>query len=168
MNKGLLIGGIVAVVGVSVVRRGLSASKARPKFLTPRNWKIQRWNLTFDLPFQILNIDSVGYEIQGLGGTLYYLSGNDNLEFASYYLNAPIQVDPNTNNVYSVKCTAYLLDIISTLRALVKFITKPLAFRAIGQLRMFNIGLNYNETVNITFVAEIVNAIKLALSIFKS
>ena len=167
MNKGLLIGGIVAVVGVSVVRRGLSASKASPKFMTPRNFQIKRWNLTFDLPFQILNVDSVGYEIQGLGGTLYYLSGNDNLEFASYYITQPIRVEPNTNHVYSVKCTAYLLDILSTLRVLVKFITKPLTFRARGQLRMFNIGINYDETVSITFVAEVINAIKSALSIFK-
>lgn len=168
MNKGLLIGGVVALVGVSVVRRGISASKARPKFLTPRNWKIQRWNLTFDLPFQILNIQAVGYKIQGLGGTLYYQSNGENLEFASYYLSEAIDVPPNTNNVYSVKCTAYLPDIISTLRILVKYITKPLKFRAVGQLRMFNIGINYDESVTITFIAEVINAIKTVLSIFKS
>ncbi|WP_337045440.1 hypothetical protein [Emticicia sp. 17c] len=167
MNKRVLIGTGVALLAFSVVRRGISASKARPKFLTPRNWKIQRWNLTFDLPFQILNIDSVAYQIQGLGGTLYYQSGNDNFEFASYYLNEPINVLPNTNNVYTVKCTAYLPDILSTLRVLLKYITQPLKFRAKGQLRMFGIGINYDETVTVTFIAEVINAIKNALSIFK-
>lgn len=170
MNRttGLLLGGVVAVVGVSVVRRGLSASNARPKFLTPRNFKIAKWNLTFDLPFSILNIQSVGYTIQGLGGTLYYQSGGENLEFASYYLSEPITVAPNTNHVYTVKCTAYLPDILSTLRVLVKYIMQPLRFRAIGQLRMFGLGINYDETVNITFVTEVINAIKTVLSIFKS
>lgn len=163
MNKKLLIGTGVALLAVSVVRRGLSASKAEPKFQTPRNFKVKRFTLTFDLPFSILNVDSVGYTVQSLGGTLYYKGSS----FASYYITEPITVEPNTNLTYTVVCSTYLPDIISTLIDIVKVANKPIQFQAQGQIRMFGLGYRYDETVNITFVADVINAFKSVLSIFK-
>lgn len=163
MNRKVLIGTGVALVAFSIVRRGISASKAEPKFQTPRNFKVSKLTLTFDLPFSILNVDSVGYKIQSLGGTLYFKGSS----FASYYITEPIAVEPNTNLTYTVKCSAYLPDIVSTLIEIVKVASKPIQFQTQGQIRMFGLGYRYNETVTITFVADVINAFKSVLAIFK-
>ena len=77
MNKAgkYIVGGAVALVAVQAVRKGVAASKAVPKFLFPRNFKVKNWFLSFDMPFRIVNTDTTAYTVQSLGGRINYDAG---------------------------------------------------------------------------------------------
>lgn len=170
MNKviGWTLGAAAAVVATSAIRKGIAASKGVPKFLTPRNFKIQKWFLTFDLPFRIVNVEPTSYTIQGLGGTLFYEKSKDNLfEFCSFFAPDSITVKPNNTDVYTVQCKTYLPDIIGTLASFVSVIDKPLPFRAVGNVTFFGFTIRYDEPLKITFVSEAVKVIKLVLNTFR-
>ncbi len=162
-----LIGGVATLAVTGIVKKGISASKAVPKFLTPRNFKRNKFTLNFDLPFSLLNITANSYTIDGLGGTIFYPVNGENLEFASFYLNESIKVNSNSNDVFVVKCTTYLPDIIGTVKAFIKFVVRPLDFKVIGAVRIFGVSLNYNEPIKITFISEIISLFKTALAVRK-
>lgn len=167
-KKAFIIGGGVALVGILAVKKGLAVSKAVPKFRLPRNFTRSGWNLNFDLPFTIANTTTTGYEINGLGGSLFYREQNNQLPFADFYLENPIEVKSNSNDTYFVKCTTYLPDVIGTVKAIVKVINKPVNFEAVGSVRFLGISIPFDEAVQVTFISEIVTLLKTVATVFKS
>ncbi len=171
MNKAgkYIVGGAVALVAVQAVRKGVAASKAVPKFLFPRNFKVKNWFLSFDMPFRIVNTDTTAYTVQSLGGRINYDAGKAGVfEFGSYSIAEPITVKPNNSDVFTAQFNTYLPDTISTLRAMLPVIAKPLNFRILGNVSFLAIPISYDQPLQFSIPTKVVAAIKTVLNLFKN
>lgn len=171
MNKAgkYIIGGALALVAVQAVRKGVAASKAVPKFLFPRNFKIKNWFLSFDMPFRIVNTDTTAYTVQSLGGRINYDAGKAGVyEFGSYSISKPITVQPNNSDVFTAQFNTYLPDTLSTLLAMLPVIAKPLNFNVVGNVSFLAIPIPYDQPLQFSLPTLVVKAIQTVINLFKS